>query len=76
MTTEAEQILRDRQYMERPRTSPWVSIPAHALQGAAEDLSSALDYLSDGDIESARSCLVYPWTVLDTAQQAADDLYP
>ncbi len=59
------------------RTSPWVSIPAHAIEGAASDLAAAIDYLAEGNIELAESCLIYPWTVLETAEQAIDEIsYP
>jgi hypothetical protein len=59
------------------QTSAWVSIPAHAIEGAAMDLAAALDYLAEGKVEEAQSCLVYPWTVLDTAEQAIDEIaYP
>jgi hypothetical protein len=56
------------------QTSPWVSIPAHAVEGAASDLAAALDYLAEGKVEEAQSCLVYPWTVLDTAEQAVEEI--
>lgn len=60
---------------EPGEVSPWVYIPAYLIEGAASDLQAAIDYLAAGDIESARDCLIHPWTVLETAEQAVAEIY-
>lgn len=51
--------------------SPEVYIPLHLLEGALDDLASAMDYAAAGDLAAVQDHLIHPWTVIETAVQAA-----